>query len=99
MKRAKRLLKIGNADVKSALGFIWLDKTHLYVVGSLDDLTGDRFTPDDIRPMDELENAFRESSFLKSISWLNVSKGCIVRQGAKQVTFNYGTEKSVIHIQ
>lgn len=99
MKRVKRLLKIGKSDVKSALGFIWIDKAHLYVVGSSDDLKGDRFTPDDIRPMDELENAFRESSFLKSISWLNVSKGCIVRQGAKKVTFDYGTEKSVIHIR
>lgn len=98
--KGRKLIKIGKTTVKSALGFFWHDKTKIYVVKEPKEISGSPgFTNDDLHPMEELEAAFRESTFLRFVSWLDVGKGCIVRQGARKVTFDYGTEKSVIHIR
>ena len=46
---------------------------------------------------DELEDAFRNSTALKFISWCN--NGPIVHQGARQVTFDYNTHKVVLRMR
>ena len=95
MKR--RLIKIGNVSVKNAIGFFWQDKTKIYVVRNVEDMLGyqARHHGACLYSMDRLESAFRDSSSLRSISWYDA--GNIVRQGARQVTFDYGSDKVVFH--
>lgn len=103
MKR--RLIKIGRVSVKNALGFFWCDTTKIYVAATPEDIDNWkarlRSSIDQggakLRPMEELEQAYRKSSALRFISWCDT--GCIVRQGAKQVTFDYGSDKVVFHVR
>lgn len=98
-RMARRLVKIGKVSVKNAMGFFWLDKTKIYVARNLKDVQEFEergFTKRNFHDMSELEKAFRESSALRFVSWCDT--GCIVRQGARQVTFDYGTDKVVVHI-
>ena len=104
MAKKRKLLKIGRTDVKSALGFFTRDGYKIYVASSQDDV--DQFVrhggyaPEDLRPMSEIEATFRRSSALKFISWCRFGKmGCIVPQGARQVTFDYDTQKVVLRIR
>lgn len=94
----RRLVKIGKVSVKNAMGFFWSDKTKIYVAKSPKDIQEFEergFSKKDFRDMSELEKAYRESTALRFISWCDL--GCIVRQGASQVTFDYNTDKVVIH--
>lgn len=96
----RRLVKIGKVSVKNAIGFFWFDKTKIYVAKSLKDVKEFEkrgYTKRDLHDMSELEQAFRDSSSLRFISWCDT--GNIVRQGARQVTFDYNTDKVVVHIR
>jgi hypothetical protein len=99
VKKKRRLIKIGNVSVKNATGFLWQDKTKIYVFRTSDDATWyrDRHPEATLYPMEKLEQAFRDSSALRFISWCDT--GCIVRQGARQVTFDYGSDKVVFHVR
>lgn len=100
MAEKRNPIKVGKTYVKNALGFFWHDHCKIYVAATPEDIEeyirrGYR----EVYPMYYLEQAFRESTALRFISWCS-SKGlgCIVRQGARQVTFDYGDDKVVIHI-
>lgn len=98
--RHKRLIKVGKTDVRHALGFFWHDQTKIYVAENqeaVDEWKRRGYGDSDLHPMAELENAFRESTALKFISWCK--SGGIVRQGARQVTFDYTTHKVVLRIR
>lgn len=100
MNRDKRLIKIGRTDVRYALGFFWHDQHKIYVAANAGDIEEwkDRgYSEADLHPMSEIEDAFRDSTALKFISWCGL--GSIVRQGAHQVTFEYATHKVVLHIK
>lgn len=99
MKKKRRLLKIGNVSVKNAVGFFWHDKTKIYVARTSEDATWFREQHPDTKlcPMEKLENAFRDSSAMRFISWCDT--GYIVRQGARRVTFDYGIDKVVFHVR
>ena len=99
MKKHGRLIKIGKTDVRSALGFFWHDNHKIYVAATPEDIVEWKekgYTDGDLHKMSELESAFRSSSALKFISWCHVNSGCIVRQGARQVTFEYDDKKVVL---
>ena len=99
MGKNSRLIKIGRTDVRSALGFFWHDWHKIYVAATQEDVREweKRGYECGLRPMSELEQAFKDSTAFRFISWCKL--GNIVRQGAKQVTFEYATHKSVIHIK
>jgi hypothetical protein len=99
VKKKRRLIKIGKVSVKNAVGFFWHDKTKIYVARTSEDVTcHQELHPENILySMDKLEHAFRDSSALRFISWLDT--GSIVRQGARQVTFDYGVDKVVFHVR
>lgn len=102
MKKHGRLIKIGKTDVRSALGFFWHDNHKIYVAATPEDIVEWKekgYTDGDLRKMSELESAFRSSSALKFISWCHVNSGCIVRQGARQVTFEYDDKKVVLRMR
>lgn len=94
-----KLIKVGKTDVKSALGFFWHDRHKIYVAATPEDIVEWKKRGADycLHPMSQLEQAFRDSEALRFISWCKL--GGIVRQGARQVTFEYTTHKSVIHIK
>ena len=102
MAKKRRPIRIGRTNVKDALGFFWNDRHKIYVASSPQDIDEHKargYSDTDLHPMDELEQAFRDSSALRFISWCSSKKsGCIVRQGARQVTFDYGDDKVVLHI-
>jgi hypothetical protein len=96
----RRLVRIGHTSVKNAFGFFWFDKTKIYVARNIKDLEEfeDRgHTKKELHPMCEIEQAYRDSSALRFISWCDT--GCIVRQGARQVTFDYAIDKVVLHVR
>lgn len=98
--RQKRLIKVGKTDVRNALGFFWHDRHKIYVAATKADVDEWRergCSEMDLHPMEKLEDAFRESTALKFISWCKA--GCIVRQGAHQVTFDYNTHKVVLRMR
>lgn len=98
--RTKRLIKVGKTDVRNAIGFYWHDSCKIYVAATVEDIEEwERrgFSNFDLHPMDELEDAFRNSTALKFISWCN--NGPIVHQGARQVTFDYNTHKVVLRMR
>ena len=100
MKRHDRLIRIGRTDVRSAIGFFWKDGHKIYVAATPDDIEEWRdrgFSEADLHKMSEIEQAFRSSSSLKFISWCKA--GVIVRQGASQVTFEYGDKKVVLRMR
>lgn len=99
-KPVRRLVKVGKIGVKSALGFFWHDHHKIYVAATQKDIDEHKrrgLDDNALHPMEELEQAFKDSNALRFISWCG--SGCIVRQGARQVTFEYTTHKSVIHIK
>ena len=94
---APRLLRIGNADVSSALGFIRRGRA-FHVVASRSDIeAGAAQAWGEVRPMHRLEGEFLASSALRYVSWMR--GGAIVREGARQVTFLYDTHKSTVRIR
>lgn len=98
--RTKRLIRVGKTDVRNAIGFFWHDRHKIYVAANRSDVDEWKkrgYEEACLHPMDELEDAFRNSSALKFISWC--STGTIVRQGARQVTFDYDTHKVVLRIR
>ena len=100
VKKHGRLLKIGKTDVRSALGFFWHDNHKIYVAATPEDIVEWKergYKDGDLHKMSELESAFRSSSALKFISWCKT--GCIVRQGATQVTFEYDDKKVVLRMR
>lgn len=99
MKKKRRLIKIGKVSVKNAVGFFWHDKTKIYVARTSEDATWyqEQHPETTLYPMEKLEQAFRDSSALRFISWCDT--GYIVRQGACQVTFDYGVDKVVFHVR
>lgn len=102
MGRNRRLIKVGRTFVNNAIGFFWHDKTRIYVAKSKKDIDEWKcrgFGDEDLHPMCELEQAFKDSSALRFISWCDVKMGGIVKQGARQVKFEYDTHVSVIHIK
>ena len=92
----RRPVKIGRTSVMNAVGFFWFDYSKILVAKDMDDVGLFKGYGKKLRPMDEIERVFRDSSFLRSISWCG--GGVIVRQGARQVTFDYGTDKVVLHL-
>lgn len=99
-KREQRLIRIGKKCVKSALGFFWHDRHKIYIAATPEDIDNWKsrgYSDADLHPMSELEDAFRNSTAFKFISWCNT--GSIVPQGARQVTFEYTTHKVVLHIR
>ena len=95
-----KLIRIGRTDVKSALGFFWHDRHKIYVAATPEDIVEWKkrgCDKGDLHPMSELEQAYKDSEALRFISWCKL--GGIVRQGARQVTFEYTTHKSAIHIK
>ena len=100
-KKKCRLLKVGRTSVKKALGFFWHDGSKIYVAESWDDVNDWEKGGVDcyLYPMDRLEHAFRSSHSLRFISWYKPERGCIVRQGARRVTFEYTDHKSVFVIK
>jgi hypothetical protein len=102
MAKKRRPIRVGRTCVKDALGFFWGDRHKIYIAATPQDI--DEFSsrgPDykSLYLMEDLEQTFRESGALRFISWCSSKKsGCIVRQGARQVTFDYGDDKVVIHI-
>lgn len=103
MTKKRKPIKIGNTCVKNALGFFWHDRCKIYVVATpedIDEYKGRGYTDKELHPMQDIEEAFRQSVALRFISWCkSKGLGCIVRQGAGQVTFDYGDDKVVIHIR
>lgn len=100
MGKNSRLIKIGRTDVRSALGFFWHDNHKIYVAATTEDIVEWKergYTDGDLHKMAEIEAAFRSSSALKFISWCRT--GCIVRQGAAQVTFEYDDKKVVLRMR
>lgn len=100
MGRNSRLIKIGRTDVRCALGFFWHDNHKIYVAATTEDIVDWKercYRDGDLHDMSELESAFRSSSALKFISWCK--SGCIVRQGATQVTFEYDDKKVVLRMR
>ena len=98
--RTKRLIKVGKTDVRCALGFFWHDSHKIYVAATkadVDEWKTRGYTDADLHPMEELEDAYRNSSAFKFISWCKC--GSIVRQGARQVTFDYNTHKVVLRMR
>jgi hypothetical protein len=98
--KESRLIKIGRTDVRSALGFFWHDNHKIYVAATPEDIVEWKehgYTDGDLHKMAEIETAFRSSSALKFISWCK--SGCIVRQGATQVTFEYDDKKVVLRMR
>ena len=98
--RHKRLIKVGKTDVRNAIGFFWHDGHKIYVAATKSDVEEWKkrgFTEADLMPMEGLEDAFRNSTALKFISWCN--NGPIVHQGARQVTFDYNTHKVVLRMR
>lgn len=99
---ARRPIKIGRTSVKNALGFFWHDRCKIYVAATQEDIDEYRsrgYDEKDLHKMEEIESAFRESGALRFISWCGSSRlRSIVRQGATQVTFDYGDDKVVFHI-
>ena len=98
--RPERLIKVGKTDVRNAMGFFWHDRHKIYVAASpsdIDEWKARGYADSDLHPMEELESAFRESTALKFISWCD--NGGIVRQGARQVTFDYNTHKVVLRMR
>lgn len=103
MAGKRKLLKIGRTNVTSALGFFTRDGYQIYVAASQEDVDSyvkhGGFTAEDLRPMEEIESVYRGSSAFKFISWCRPGyMGCIVPQGAHQVTFDYDTQKVVLRI-
>jgi len=101
-KKERRLIKVGKTDVRNALGFFWHDNHKIYVAATPEDIVEWKergYSDGDLHRMHELEDAFRSSSALKFISWCHPDNGCIVRQGATQVTFEYDTQKVVLRIR
>lgn len=97
-KKENKLIKVGRTCVKDALGFFWHDHHKIFVAATPEDIVEWKSRGmENVHPMSELEDAFRESTALKFISWCKT--GGIVPQGAKQVAFEYTTHKSVIHIK
>jgi len=99
MTKKRRLIRVGRTNVKDALGFFWRDRHKIYVAASpqdIDEYKSRGYSDKDLHPMEDLEQAFRDSGALRFISWCGIS--CIVRQGARQVTFDYGDDKVVLRI-
>ena len=100
MAKKRRPIRIGRTNVKNALGFFWHDRHKIYVAASpqdIDEYKSRGYSDRDLHPMEDLEQAFRDSGALRFISWCG-KLSCIVRQGARQVTFDYGDDKIVLHI-
>lgn len=98
--RPKRLIKVGKTDVRNAIGFYWFDNNKIYVASTkadVDEWKTHGYTDADLHPMEDLEDAYRNSSALKFISWCN--NGPIVHQGARQVTFDYNTHQVVLRMR
>ena len=98
--RRKRLIRVGKTDVRCAIGFFWHDCHKIYVAATksdVDEWNSRGYSEADIHPMEDLEDAYRNSTALKFISWCN--DGPIVRQGARQVTFDYNTHKVVLRMR
>ena len=92
----KKLLKVGNKSMANAIGFGYEGCHKIYVVETEEEkkeLIGYGYK---IYPMTKLESVFRNSCFLRFISWGDLNKPCIVPQCARQVTFTYNTGKSVV---
>lgn len=97
-KKENKLISVGRTCVKDALGFFWHDRHKIFVAETQKDV--DEWNErgmKELHPMSELEDAFRNSTAFKFISWCNT--GSIVPQGARQVTFEYTTHKVVLHIR
>lgn len=97
-----KLIRIGNKGVKSALGFFWHDRHKIYVAATPEDIDTWKkrgYKDSMLHPMHELERTFRDSTSLRFISWCDVKRGCLVRQGARQVTFEYVDSKVVVHLK
>lgn len=95
--KKSRLIRIGNIFVKDAIGFFWKDNVKMYIAMSKKDIDTFKqygYSKAEFHPMEELENAYRNSSALKFISWC--SGGIIVHDGAHQTTFDYDTQKIVV---
>ena len=92
-----RLLKIARTDVRNAVGFFWHDRQKIYVAESMEEADKWKERGFPLRPMCELEQAFKDSTALRFVAWCQ--KGMIVNQGARRVTFVYSTHKSVMHIK
>lgn len=100
MVKNSRLIKIGKVDVRHALGFFWHDNHKIYVAATQEDIVEWKkrgYKDGDLNKMSDLESAFRSSSAMKFISWCKT--GCIVRQGATQVTFEYDDKKVVLRMR
>ena len=95
--KESKLLRVGRVDVKSALGFFWIDGYKMYVAANRKDIAALEECGGKLLPMSKLEQAFRNSGALRFVSWCG--QGGIVSQGAHQVTFDYADHKSVIHIK
>lgn len=95
--RTKRLIKVGKTDVRNAIGFFWIDNGKIFVAATQEDVDKWSTKSSVLRPMEELEQAFKDSHALRFVSWCG--SGAIVRQGARQVTFEYDTHKSIMHIK
>lgn len=97
-RRDFRLLRIGRVNVKSAVGFFVRDNAYIVVAADPEDIGSYRRTYGDahLRPMHELEQAFKDAGALRSIAW--VDGRIIVRMCARQVSFVYATHKVVMHI-
>lgn len=93
-----RLLRIGRVNVKSAVGFFVRDNAYIVVAADPEDMGSYWRTYGDarLRPMHELEQAFKDAGALRCISW--VDGGIIVKPCARQVSFVYATHKVVMHI-
>ena len=101
MKSESKLLKIGRANVKSAIGYFCHNGYQFYVASGSEEVQEWKKRGADchLHAMSELEDAFMKGHPFRFITWCNPAKGYIVRQGAKKLTFVYTTHKSVIHIK
>ena len=94
---SKKLTAISGISVKHALGF-FTDGCHkIYVAETPEDIdTMHGYGYGELCPMSALEATFKDSCPLRFISWVDVAKPCIVPQCAKQVTFEYMTDKDIV---
>lgn len=88
----KSPVKISGVSLKGAVGFVSYGDGGLFVVAAGDYVPGKA----KVRPLRDIEKAYVYGNAFRYITWLDPSRGGIVKHGASRVTFDYGTRKVVI---
>lgn len=93
MENERRLVKIGGAFVKQAIGF-YVEYGYWLKVAEGGDDDCQKKCGCEIHPMEDIEMAFRNSPWNRCISWCDGRP--IVNQGQRNVTFRYDDMVSTV---